>query len=48
MRIDQTRHDNPAAAIDRLRTLRSGSVAGGDGLDPIAFDEQREPIAQGA
>src|SRR5690348_6485547 len=48
VRVDQTRHENPSAAIDRLRTIRRGGIAGRDGLDPIALDEQTQSVAQGA
>jgi hypothetical protein len=48
VRVDQAGHESPAAAIDHLRTIRRRRVARDEGFDPIAFDEQTRPFAQGA
>src|SRR6516165_9091092 len=47
MRVDQTRHHNPSAAIDHLRAFRRGQIAGCDRLDAITLDKEAEPAAQG-
>jgi hypothetical protein len=47
MRVDQTRHHDPSAAIDHLGTFRWGQLAGRDQLDAVALDKETEPTAQG-
>jgi hypothetical protein len=46
MGVDEARHDDPAAAIDDLRVIRRRRIAFRHGFDPIALDEQTEPVAQ--
>jgi len=47
VRVDQTRHHDPPAAIDHRRAVRWGQVAGGNLLDTIALDQEVKPSAQG-
>jgi len=47
VRIDQTRHQDPPAAIDYPRAFRRGHVTDGDPLDTIALDKETTPFAQG-
>jgi hypothetical protein len=46
--VNEARHENPAAAIDHLRTIRWRRIARDDGFDPVAFDQQTQPFAQRA
>ena len=46
MRVDQTRHHDPPAAIDHPRALRRGHVTSGDLLDTIALNNEASPSAQ--
>ena len=47
MRVDQTRHHNPPAAIDHPRAFRRGQLTGYDHPDTIALDQEVKPSAQG-
>ena len=42
VRVDQSRHHDPAAAIDRARPFRTCRAPGRDRLDPPAFDDERK------
>ena len=48
VRIDQARHDDPAAAIDRARALGRRRAPASDRLDPAALDQQAKPFAERA
>ena len=48
VRVDQARHNDPAAAIDDARALRRRRACRHDRLDPAALDEQAKPVAQRA
>ena len=47
MRVDQTRHHDPPAAIDHPRALQWGQLTGYDQPDTIALDQEVKPSAQG-
>ena len=46
VRVDQSGHHDPAAAIDRPRAFRTRRAPGGEGFDPAAFDHESKPTAQ--
>jgi hypothetical protein len=45
MRVDQAGHQGAAAAVDDLRIVGGGGVAGVDRFDLVAFDEHLRPLA---
>ena len=48
VRVDQARHDDPAAAINRARVLGRRRAPASDRLDPAALDQQAKPFAERA
>jgi hypothetical protein len=47
VRVDEARHHDSSAAIDYLRAVWRGQIAGCDQLDKIAFDKETKPSAKG-
>src|SRR5271154_2587422 len=46
VRVDEARHEGPAAAVDDPCAVWSTRIAGGDRSDAVSFDEQAKPTAQ--